>query len=284
MAYAFNIIRTEIRNRVLYATIDNPPINLIDQPFVRDLIDLLDELDVDPQVRVVVFRSADPDFFMPHVDMKNIPAYTHEAARSGGPDDISLGALYRRLSEARQVTITVLEGRARGAGNEFALATDMRFASQERAILGQPEVGVGVYPGAGAIQHIVRLAGRGHAMRFILGGEDWKADEAERIGLVNASLPDAELMSEVTALAERIAGFPEAAVRLAKRRINAAALPPKEDVQVDSGFFQLLAHDQDGAARVALLMERGMQERSRTELEFGTAIAEYHGNGRVDAN
>ncbi|WP_176731745.1 enoyl-CoA hydratase/isomerase family protein [Micromonospora rhizosphaerae] len=131
---------------------------------------------------MVVFRSVDPYFFLPHVDLTRIAEYTAVAATSGGPDDISLGALYRRLSEARPVTIALLEGRARGAGGEFLYACDMRFASLERAVIGQPEVGTGVFPGAGAVQQIVRLAGRGQAMQVILGGED--VDPERRSGSV----------------------------------------------------------------------------------------------------
>ncbi|AVH54801.1 MULTISPECIES: enoyl-CoA hydratase/isomerase family protein [Streptomyces] len=274
MAWSYETIRTELRNGVLWATIDNPPINLIDERFVADLVALLDETDADSDVRVVVFRSADADFFLPHVDLKRIAEYTAAAAASGGPDDVGLGALYRRLSEARPVTIAVLEGRARGAGAEFLYACDMRFASLERAVIGQPEVGVGTFPGAGAVQQLVRLAGRGQAMQVILGSEDLDGREAERIGVVNKALPDGELIAYIEGLAERIAKFPEAAVRLAKRRINAAGLPPKEDVHVDAGFFQVLARDPSSAARIGALMQRGMQERSRTELEFGAAVGE----------
>ncbi|MGW1729084.1 enoyl-CoA hydratase/isomerase family protein [Streptomyces sp. NPDC002306] len=270
----YETIKTELVDGVLWATIDNPPLNLIDERFVADLIALLDDTEADGGARVVVFRSADPDFFIPHVDVRRIAEYTAAAATSGGPDDVSLGALYRRLSEARPVTIAVLEGRARGAGAEFLYACDMRFASLERAVIGQIEVGSGLFPGAGAVQQLVRLAGRGQAMQVILGSDDLDAPEAERIGVVNKALADEELMPYVERLAKRIAGFPEAAVRLAKRRINAAALPAKEDVQVDSGFFQILARDPSGADRMGALMQRGMQERSRTELEFGTALGE----------
>lgn len=274
MTRTYSTITAELRNGVLWATIANPPINLIDERFVADLISLLDDTEKDGDVRVVVFRSGDADFFIPHVDLKRIPAYTAEAATSGGPDDISLGALYRRLSEARPVTIGVLEGRARGAGAEFLYACDMRFASLERAVIGQPEVGVGTFPGAGAVQHLVRLAGRGQAMQVILGSEDIDGREAERIGVVNKALADDDLTSYVERLAERIASFPEAAVRMAKRRINAAGLAPKEDVHVDAGFFQILTRDPASGARVAALFERGLQERSRTELEFGQVLGE----------
>ncbi|MEV6297486.1 enoyl-CoA hydratase/isomerase family protein [Streptomyces sp. NPDC051896] len=270
----YETINTNLDDGVLWATIANPPLNLIDERFVRDLIALLDDTEADGGARVVVFRSADPDFFIPHVDVRRIAEYTAVAATSGGPDDISLGALYRRLSEARPVTIALLEGRARGAGAELLYACDMRFASLERAVIGQIEVGTGLFPGAGAVQQLVRLAGRGQAMQVILGSEDLDGREAERIGLVNKALPDEQLVSYVERLAKRIAGFPEAAVRLAKRRINAAGLPAKEDVQVDSGFFQILARDTSSAARLGTLMQRGMQERSRTELDFGAVLGE----------
>lgn len=274
MSWNYSTIRAELRNGVLWATIDNPPINLIDDRFVADLIALLVDSEADSDARVVVFRSADPDFFIPHVDIKRIAEYTAAAATSGGPDDISLGALYRRLSEARPVTIAVVEGRARGAGAEFLYACDMRFASLERAVIGQPEVGIGTFPGAGAVQQLVRLTGRGQAMQVILGSEDIDAREAERIGVANKALPDEELISYVERLAERIATFPEVAVRLAKRRINAAGLPPKEDVQVDAGFFQILSRDPSSAARIGTLVQRGMQERSRTELDLGKAVGQ----------
>ncbi|MGW7666275.1 enoyl-CoA hydratase/isomerase family protein [Streptomyces sp. NPDC054775] len=274
MPWDYSTIRTELRNGVLWATLDNPPLNLIDEKFVADLIALLDETEADNSTRVVVFRSADPDFFVPHVDIRRIPQYTAKAATSGGPDDISLGALYRRLSEARPVTITALEGRARGAGAEFLYACDMRFASLERAVIGQPEVGLGTFPGAGAVQHLVRLAGRGQAMQIILSSEDLGASEAERVGVVNKALPDGELIPYVGRLAERIALFPEAGVRLAKRRINAAGLAAKEDVHVDAGFFQILARDEAAAARFGAITERGFQERSLAELELGAAIGE----------
>ncbi|MFD3452029.1 enoyl-CoA hydratase/isomerase family protein [Streptomyces sp. NPDC058691] len=270
----YETIRTELNGGVLWATIDNPPLNLIDERFVGDLIALLDDTQADGDVRVVVFRSADPDFFIPHVDVRRIAEYTTVAATSGGPDDISLGALYRRLSEARPVTVAVLEGRARGAGAELLYACDMRFASLERAVIGQLEVGTGLVPGAGAIQQLVRLAGRGQAMQVILGSDDLDGREAERIGLVNKALPDEELIPYVGRLAARVAGFPEAAVRLAKRRINAAALPLKEDVQVDSSLFQILARDPSSGARIGALMQRGLQERSRTELDLGAALGE----------
>ena len=198
---------------VLSVVIDAPPLNLIGPEMVRDLVALCSDLEADADIRVVVLESADPEYFVAHVDLTKVAEYTAEAAKAGGPEDASLGMLWHKLSELPVVTIAKLRGRARGAGSELALACDMRFAARENVVLGQPEVGFGATPGAGAIQHLARLLGRGRAMEVILGAADVDAEVAERYGWVNRALPDAELDAFVARLARRIASFPADAVR-----------------------------------------------------------------------
>ena len=193
---------------VLGVVIDAPPMNLIGPELVRDLVRLLGELESGQHTRVVMLQSADPEYFIPHVDLTKVAEYTAEAAKAGGPDDASLGMLWHKLSELPVVTIAKIRGRARGAGSELALACDMRFAARENAILGQIEVGVGSVPGAGGVQHLARLLGRGRAMEAILGADDFDAETAERYGWVNRALPDADLDAFVARLARRIASFP----------------------------------------------------------------------------
>ena len=188
---------------VLGVVIDAPPMNLIGPELVRDLVSLLGALESDQETRVVVLESADPDYFVPHVDLTKVAEYTAEAAKAGGPDDASLGMLWHKLSELPVVTIAKIRGRARGAGSELALACDMRFAARENAILGQIEVGVGAPPGAGGVQHLARLLGRGRAMEAILGADDFDAEQAERYGWINRALPDADLDAFVARLARR---------------------------------------------------------------------------------
>jgi enoyl-CoA hydratase/carnithine racemase len=124
-----------------------------------------------------VFRSADRDYFIPHVDVTRIKEYRDEAAKLVG--EASIGLLFRHLSASRLVTIAQIEGRVRGAGSEFVLACDMRFATRETAIFGQPEAATGVSPGAGGIQHLTRLMGRGRALEVMLGAQDYDAELAE---------------------------------------------------------------------------------------------------------
>jgi enoyl-CoA hydratase/carnithine racemase len=272
LSYELKTIGTRIDSGVLFATFDNPPINLIGPELVRDLIDLLDHLEQDQDVRVVVFASADEEFFLPHVDIARVAEYTKETVRISGSASGSLGGLLRRLSEVRQVTIAQVEGIARGAGSELALACDMRFASRERAVFGQIEAGFGAAPGAGGIQHLTRLLGRGRAMEVILSSGDYDADLAERYGWVNRAMSQEALRPFVQALAFRIAKFPPAGVIAIKRRINDISLPPLADVRTDGALFQQTIGQPRAQARTKELLEGGMQTRSILEREFADAL------------
>jgi enoyl-CoA hydratase/carnithine racemase len=257
---------------VLSVVIDAPPMNLIGPELVRDLVTLLSELEAGGDIRVMVLESADPEYFVPHVDLTKIAEYTAEAAKAGGPDDASLGMLWHKLSELPVVTIAKLRGRARGAGSELALACDMRFAARENAVLGQPEIGFGAPPGAGGVQHLGRLLGRGRAMEVILGAADFDADEAERYGWVNRALPDAELDAFVARLARRIASFPTDAVRSTKQVLNELTLPGTDAIRADARRFQQLVGSDMVKARAATLFAQGLQTRGPLELDLGDRI------------
>src|SRR5262249_47002021 len=151
--------------------------------------------------------------------------------------EASIGLLFRHLSASRLVTIAQIEGRVRGAGSEFVLACDMRFAARETAIFAQPESGLSVIPGAGGVQHLTRLMGRGRALEVLLSADDYDADLAERYGWINRSLPGQALDAFVQGLAHRIAGFPAAGRVMLKERVNAIALAPVEEFRRDSDLF-----------------------------------------------
>jgi enoyl-CoA hydratase/carnithine racemase len=257
---------------VLGVVIDAPPMNLIGPELVHDLVSLIGELDSGGDIRVMVLESADPEYFVPHVDLTKVAEYTAEAAKAGGPDDASLGMLWHKFSELPVVTIAKLRGRARGAGSELALACDMRFAARENAIFGQIEAGVGATPGAGAVQHLARLLGRGRAMEAILGADDFGAEVAERYGWINRALPDAELDAFVARLARRIASFPADAVRSAKRVLNELTLPGPAAIRADARRFRQLVVSDAAQARTAALFAQGLQTRGPLELDLGDRL------------
>jgi enoyl-CoA hydratase/carnithine racemase len=264
------VIKTD--EGVLSVVIDAPPMNLIGPELVRDLVNLIGELESGQETKVVVLESADPDYFIPHVDLTKVAEYTAQAAKAGGPEDASLGMLWHKLSELPVVTIAKIRGRARGAGSELALACDMRFAARENAVFGQIEVGAGATPGAGGVQHLARLLGRGRAMEAILGADDFGAEVAERYGWINRALPDAGLDAFVARLARRIASFPAGAVRSAKRALNELTLPGADAIRADARRFHQLVVSDTAMARTAALFAQGLQTRGPLELNLGDRL------------
>jgi len=254
------------------AEFSNPPINLVDLDTIAQLSDLISSLEQDPSVKVVVFTSADPDFFLAHYDVLVDKART--AAMPKGPTGMHpwLDVLVR-ISRVPAVTIAAIRGRARGAGSEFVLACDMRFASAEKAFLGQFEVGVGAVPGGNPMARLAGLAGRGRALEVILGADDFRGDLAERYGYVNRALPDDELDGFVDALARRIAGFEKDALVAAKRFVDETSLP--EDALFPpalDAFFRSVARPET-KARMSRLLAAGLQTRSEVEFDLGKHVA-----------
>ncbi len=184
---AFETLTVRVEGAVLFAEIAAPPMNLLGPELVRDLVSLIKQAEADDAFKVLVFKSADPDYFIPHVDVTRIKEYREEAAKLTGEASIAL--LFRHLSASRLVTIAQIEGRVRGAGSEFVLACDMRFAARESAIFSQPEPAFGLIPGGGGAQHLARLMGRARALEVMLSAEDYDAELAERYGWINRALP-----------------------------------------------------------------------------------------------
>jgi enoyl-CoA hydratase/carnithine racemase len=255
------------------ATFNNPPINLIDPDTIGELQDLLAALESDAEVKVVVFRSADPDFFLAHWDVLADKAKV--AAMPPGPTGMHPWVdVLVRLSRAPVASVAEIRGRARGAGSEFVLSCDMRFASRERGILGQFEVGMGAIPGGNPMARLAGLMGRGRGLEVILGADDFSADLAERYGYINRALPDNEIEAFVDSLASRLASFEKHALVGAKALMNEVTLPPDAVFQhALSAFFASTAHP-GTRARGASLIKRGLQRRSDTELRLGQAVAE----------
>ena len=215
-------------------TFSNPPVNLIVGETVRQLAGIVAELDVDPDIQVVVFDSGVPGFFFNHFDLAAAADFPAPEGKDAVPvwTDIVL-----KLTKAPYITIASIRGRTRGGGNELALASDLRYASREKAIFGQPEVGSGLLPGGGGTERLPRTIGRDRALEVILGSADYDADTAERWGWVTRALPDDELDAFVDAIAARLASFDRTSLASAKAMVNRAVLPPDADLITAYGEF-----------------------------------------------
>lgn len=268
----YRCLRLRIEQGVAFVTFDHPPLNLLDAALTRELGRLGKQLAADDAVRVIVFDSADPDFFIAHSDVTELrapdTAAPPERAAAPGP----FHRIVDRFRTMPKVTIGKLEGIARGGGSEFLLALDMRFAALGKAVLAQPEVAAGLLPGGGGTQRLPRLIGRGRALEVILGCEDIPAGLAERWGYVNRALPPAELGPFVDALARRIASFPAEALALAKAAVDAAALPLEDGLVEEEFLFRRLVASDEARQRAARFLELGGQTRAVEAGDFDTVL------------
>ncbi|MFM0507030.1 enoyl-CoA hydratase/isomerase family protein [Paraburkholderia sp. RL17-373-BIF-A] len=247
--------------------IENPPINLYDPEMFAELNVLMDKIDADRDLKVVVFESANPDYFVAHYDLDRgevIPEQPGAAEFSAWPKFVT------RLAQSRVVSVAKLRGRARGHGSELALACDMRFASKEKTVLAQVEVGVAVVPGGGATEWLSALAGRSRALEIICGADDFDADTAEKYGWVNRSIPDAELDAFVDNFARRVASFEKRALELAKKLVNARAGIPSEAERWSSNqAFIGTTSWPETQALIGKMYEKGLQKEGDFELRLG---------------
>lgn len=248
---------------VLFVDINAPPMNLLGPALVRDLVSLIQQAEASDTCKVLVFKSADPLYFISHVDVERVREYRQEAAKLTGEASIAL--LFRYLSTSRLVSIAQVEGYVRGAGSEFIMGCDMQFAAAETAVFCQNEAAFGVLPGGGAAQHLTRRMGRSRALEVMLSASDFGADLAEKYGWINRSLPGTELASFVSALAHRIAAFPEDGHLIVKERVNAISLAPIDEFRHDSDLFSEGVHRPDVQQRLKIAMQEGFQNR---EAEF----------------
>jgi len=254
-------------------TFDNPPLNIFGPEAILLMKEIMTALETDEHVKVVVFDSAVEGYFLNHSDFLG----KLEDLTSLPPGPTGLEAwpdVLVRLPRAAVVSIALIRGRATGNGSELALATDMRFASREKAVLSQWEVGVGLVPGGGPMARLPRLMGRGRALEVLLSGDDITGDLAQLYGYVNRSLPDAEVDEFVDALATRIASFDKRAIIDIKRLINANSLP--SDVEIGAGWDACIASIERPAAqkRIKTLIERGFHKDGDVENRLGYYVGQ----------
>jgi enoyl-CoA hydratase/carnithine racemase len=259
---------TRISSTYWRITFDNPPLNLMGPQLVREFREIIAAVEADEEVRVLVFESAVDGFFLNHsdflADMKDLTGMPQGPTGLEAWPDILV-----RLTRAPVVSIAMIRGRATGNGSEIALACDMSFASREKALLSQWEVGVGLVAGGGPMARLPRQMGRQRALEVLLSSNDIGGDLAEAYGYVNRSLPDAELDEFVDALARRIASFDKWAIANTKRLVNAASLPP--DVEIAAGWDTCMASIPRPAAqgRIKALFEEGFHKPGDAEDRLG---------------
>jgi len=245
-------------------TLNNPPINVIDDGMYDAFYDLVGEIEASPTLKVVTFESANPDFFLAHYSS------AEPRSRFGVPRWIEASG---RLAASGVLSIAVIRGRVRGGGCEFAMGLDIRFASREKAIFGQPEVGTGLIPGGGALQRLPLLVGRARTLEIVLGGDDYDAETAERYGWINRAIPDTDLDAFIDNFVRRVVSFDSQALSTAKSIINASGLPDPAQLQATQDLF-FKTFGWDGARqRAPILRDRGIGQPGDFELRLGHHIA-----------
>ncbi len=269
MAYQdYQLIRVSAQGGICRATIDNPPINLLDLPLLTEIGRLTQEVAADDDVRVLIVDSADPDFFVAHADVSLILDLPTDD--TGLHDQLSpFHAAMERFRTLPKATIAVIEGIARGGGSEWAMAFDMRYAALGKALFAQPEVAVGIIPGGGGTQQLPRLVGRGRALEVILGCMDIDAATAEAWGYVDRALPADELRRFVDKLGARIASSPPEAIAAAKRAVD-VALDPQTDLttglRIEDQLMRETLAQPVARQRLQAIVDSGAQTR---EFELG---------------
>lgn len=253
--------------------LDIPPLNIFGPENMPEMEEVVQALESDDDVKVVVFESAVEGFFLTHYDFfaKLEDTTSLPPGRTGLQP---LPDMFARISRAPVVSIASIRGRATGVGSELALACDIRFASREKAILSQWEVGAGLVPGGGPMARLPRLIGRGRALEVLLGADDIDGDLAERYGYVNRSLPDAELDGFVDAFAKRVASFDKQAIAETKHLVDVASLPPDAELALEWDAFIASVQRPASQTRIKKLLEKGFHKPGDAETRLGYYVGQ----------
>ena len=246
-------------------TLSHPPINTVDDLMYDEVLDLVQAMDAEPALKVVTFESANRDYFLAHYGIGE------SQSRFGKPRWREAAI---QMANSNVLSVAVVRGRARGGGSEFALACDVRFASRERAIFGQPEVGFGLIPGGGALERLPLLVGRSRAIEIALGADDFDADTAERYGWINRAVPEAELDDFVQEFVRRVLAFDGLALATAKQRLNQVLLPDPDRLATTQAAFGEVLRSPTAAELMSQARDRGLGTPGEFELNLGRAVAE----------
>ena len=275
MEYEFDTLRIDIEGSVLTATINNPPVNVMTIPLYMDLVNFTARVEKDDRIKVVVFDSADPDFFIAHFDVEAILQFPIDdpAEKTAEMSDFHL--MCERVRSMPKATIVKMAGRAGGGGNEFASSCDMRYGVRGKTTINQMEVALGILPGGTGTQRLPRLVGRGRALEICLGSDDIDAETAESWGYLNRIFDTRlELDHFVDGLAKRISVWPAEAIALCKASINNAEMPWESGLLEEAYLFQMTLRTNGAQENMRKAMAMGLQTRDG-ELRMGELCREF---------
>jgi len=275
MAYDYETLGIEYDKGVLTATINNPPINVMTPPLYMDLVGFTSEVEQDESVKVVVFQSADPDFFIAHFDVEAILEFPIDTPAEKSLEFSDFHLMCERVRTMPKATIVKMAGRAGGGGNEFASSCDMRFGLKGKTVINQMEVALGILPGGTGTQRLPRLVGRGRAMEICLGSDDIDAETAAQWGYLNRVFDSAnELDGFVDSLSKRIACWPAEAIALCKASINNAEMPLSDGLLEEAFLFQQTLRTKGAQQNMRKAMAMGLQTREG-ELRMGELCYDF---------
>ncbi|MAI54775.1 MAG: enoyl-CoA hydratase [Gammaproteobacteria bacterium TMED95] len=272
---AYETLELTVKDRVGFVTINNPPVNVMTPKLYHELVAVTEQLETDERLKVVVFQSADPDFFIAHFDVNAILTFPAEGPPEKATSLSPFHQMCERVRTMPKATLVKMAGRAGGGGNEFAASCDMRFGVRNQTVINQMEVPLGILPGGSGTQSLPRLVGRGRAMEICLGGDDIDAETCERWGYLNRIFETPSAMNDyVDRLAERIARWPQEAIALCKTSINNAELPIAEGLLEEAYLFQQTLRTAGAQTNMKRALEMGLQTREG-ELRMGALASEF---------
>jgi len=275
MDYKFDTLQIDIAGSVLTATINNPPVNVMTTPLYMDLVNFTSQVEQDDRIKVVVFDSADPDFFIAHFDVEAILQFPVDSPAEKSMEMSDFHLMCERVRTMPKATIVKMAGRAGGGGNEFASSCDMRFGLRGKTMINQMEVALGILPGGTGTQRLPRLVGRGPAMEICLGSDDIDAVTAEAWGYLNRIFDTREDLDRfVDDLAQRISVWPAKAIALCKTSINNAEMPWEAGLLEEAYLFQQTLRTDGAQQNMRKAMAMGLQTRDG-ELRMGELCREF---------
>lgn len=276
------LILTKHNKGFWQVSFNNTPLNLFSPEILNGLELVAAAMQSDPELKVIVFDSAIENYFIAHFDIFRGAEILNKKTSSGLAPWFDV---VKALFESPVVSIAKIRGRTRGVGIEFAAACDMRFASKEKAVFGQFEVGVSTIPGGGSMEFLPLLVGRSRALEIIIGADDFNADVAERYGLVNRALPDAELDDFVYKLAMRISQFDREITGQAKTMINARGSMPAMAHMDESRAAFIAANLRPERKPVSKkVLDWGIQQNGDFELNLGSYLARIGEDKETNTN